>query len=181
VCPSGLCCGASNTCGKTSTFCASGSCQPAYGSCTTTVCGNGVCESPWLLDGETCGNCPVDCNPCQLYNELFECPENGLTALTIEDGPKVCCACMYLTNAWCSLSTHLNTHRSQSWPVHDAVVLCVPLLCSPPFLCLPDVQLLCKQHLPMYVFADWTDGLCVVNADRQGGQHFKLLLCIHVC
>jgi hypothetical protein len=30
-----------------------------------TTCGDGKCELPFMPIGETCGNCPADCGPCQ--------------------------------------------------------------------------------------------------------------------
>lgn len=52
-----------------------------------TTCGNNVCESPWLPTGENCGNCPVDCGPCQETADAVDCVEDGKIALTYDDGP----------------------------------------------------------------------------------------------
>lgn len=80
-------------CGTTADHCDAG-CQTGYGSCNTppppslnTVCGNGVCEIPYLPVGETCGNCPADCGPCQPVEDASGCVEQGVFALTIDDGP----------------------------------------------------------------------------------------------
>ena len=51
------------------------------------MCGNGVCELPYLLEGEDCGNCPSDCGPCQPFGDDTRCVENGVFAFTIDDGP----------------------------------------------------------------------------------------------
>jgi hypothetical protein len=88
-CPGDLCCDANGACGKTAAHCSAASCQPEYGTCIANVCGNGVCDSPWMLDGESCGNCPLDCGPCQAREVASQCVESGVIALTIDDGPTV--------------------------------------------------------------------------------------------
>lgn len=98
-CPNGGCCNSSNKCGTTSSSCSySKGCQPLFGVCTgtpppsdltvpATTCGDGKCESPWLPTGENCGNCPVDCGPCQVQADAVDCVEKGVWALTYDDGP----------------------------------------------------------------------------------------------
>ena len=54
-----------------------------------TLCGNGVCELTHLAIGETCGNCPADCGPCQTVDDVSSCLEQGVFSLTIDDGPSL--------------------------------------------------------------------------------------------
>ena len=56
-----------------------------------TLCGNGVCELTHLATagGETCGNCPADCGPCQTVDDVSGCVEQGVFSLTIDDGPSL--------------------------------------------------------------------------------------------
>jgi peptidoglycan/xylan/chitin deacetylase (PgdA/CDA1 family) len=51
------------------------------------VCGNGQCENAWLDAGESCGNCPMDCGPCQPINSFSTCAAQQQVALTFDDGP----------------------------------------------------------------------------------------------
>ena len=51
------------------------------------VCGNDACEGTHLPYGETCGNCPVDCGPCQIMDDLSTCVDNDAFSITIDDGP----------------------------------------------------------------------------------------------
>lgn len=37
--------------------------------------------------GETCGNCPADCGPCQIKSNVYTCVENNVFAMTFDDGP----------------------------------------------------------------------------------------------
>jgi peptidoglycan/xylan/chitin deacetylase (PgdA/CDA1 family) len=53
----------------------------------TTTCGNNVCESPWSSTGESCGNCPADCGPCQKADIAYVCDQPGEFSFTFDDGP----------------------------------------------------------------------------------------------
>jgi hypothetical protein len=36
---------------------------------------------------KTCGNCPADCGPCQPTEDIAQCVEPAVYALTFDDGP----------------------------------------------------------------------------------------------
>jgi Polysaccharide deacetylase len=51
------------------------------------VCGDGHCDQTYQGFGETCGNCPVDCGPCQRADDADECVEPLQYVLAFNDGP----------------------------------------------------------------------------------------------
>ena len=52
-------------------------------------CGDGMCDATYLRVGETCGNCPEDCGPCQIVPDAATCVVPGEYSLSFDDGPSV--------------------------------------------------------------------------------------------
>lgn len=50
-------------------------------------CGDGVCSAAYLRLGETCGNCPQDCGPCQPLADATACVEDRVVAMGFSAGP----------------------------------------------------------------------------------------------
>ena len=61
--------------------------SPVYNGYVRTSCGDGVCENAHAANGETCGNCPWDCGPCQPLADVYECKDYGKYVLTFDGGP----------------------------------------------------------------------------------------------
>ena len=90
---------------------ASPSTTPVYSGYVRTSCGDGVCENAHAANGETCGNCPLDCGPCQPLADVYECKDYGKYVLTFDGGPQ-----------HASTTAIMNTLVSESLPAAFFVV-----------------------------------------------------------
>jgi hypothetical protein len=65
--------------------------------------GPGQCDSTWLEDGESCGNCPSDCGPCQFTGRVVrECAQRDTIALTINGAPSYGYVSCVEGDGWCT-------------------------------------------------------------------------------